>query len=433
VAAERNDPLVFARSVRADGLTVVRQPAPAGSAGFAASYVAPGGWAYDPAGRDGLSVVTSLLAPSAAGRRGRIELAREVDRLGGSIDRHCAPESAEVSVSGPASELEPLLRILADVVLRPRFEPDDLERVRRQVFERQLREGTQPGHRAERELLRAIFPKGHPYQASGLGTRRTVARIRREEVQRFHRETTTSAGAFLVLTTSRSADQVGRLAGRLFPGFPTEHPRGFPRIELHRSAGGGTRTIPMADRSQTEIRVGGWAPPRSDPTYPALFLADEVLGGRSMLNRLFQHVRERRGLAYHASSHLEAMRWGGYWYAQAGTGPERAAKVARLVADEVRAIAGRSIPRAELDRTRESSIGEIPLSLETAEDAHEIAVDAAYHALPERYWKDWPAVLRAVTPAAIREAAAPVYDPSRATTVVAGPVGASGGVPRRGV
>ncbi|MFI5415082.1 MAG: insulinase family protein, partial [Candidatus Lutacidiplasmatales archaeon] len=160
MTTERNDPLVFARETRADGLTILRQPAPPGSAGFAATYVAPAGWAFDPAGREGLSVMTSLLAPSAAGRRGRVALARELDRLGGSIERHCAPESAEVAVSGPASELEPLLGLLADVVLRPRFEADDLERVRRQIFERQLRESTQPGHRAERELLRAVFPKG---------------------------------------------------------------------------------------------------------------------------------------------------------------------------------------------------------------------------------------------------------------------------------
>ncbi|MCI4333415.1 MAG: insulinase family protein [Thermoplasmata archaeon] len=421
MTTERNDPLVFARETRADGLTILRQPAPPGSAGFAATYVAPAGWAFDPAGREGLSVMTSLLAPSAAGRRGRVALARELDRLGGSIERHCAPESAEVAVSGPASELEPLLGLLADVVLRPRFEADDLERVRRQIFERQLRESTQPGHRAERELLRAVFPKGHPYRASGLGERRTVARIRRKDIETFHEATAASDGGFLVLTTSRSLREVQRLADRLFSGFPTEHPVGFPRTEALRAPVRGARTVPMAGRTQTEIRLGGAAPPRSDPRFPSLFLANEVLGGRSMLNRLFQHVRERRGLAYHASSDLEAMRWGGYWTAQAGTGPERAAEVVRLMTVEVREIGTVPIPSAELDRTRESSIGEIPLSLETAADAHELAVDAAYHGLSDHYWKEWPPLLRATTAAAIREAAGPVYDLAHSTTVVAGP------------
>jgi zinc protease len=421
MTSDRNDPLVFARTVRADGLTVVRQPSPPGSAGFAATYVAPAGWAYDPAGREGLAVLTSLLGPSAAGRRDRVALARELDRLGGSFERHCAPESAEVGVNGPASELEPLLTLLADVILRPRFEPDDLGRVRRQIFERQLREATQPGQRAERELLRAVFARGSPYRASGLGNHRSVARIRREEVRRFHRSTSTSDGGFLVVTTSRSFDEVVRLAATMFPEFPSEHPVGFPRVEARKAPVAAERSVEMADRTQTEIRIGGGAPPRSDPAFPALYLANEVLGGRSMLNRLFQHVREQRGLAYHASSDLEAMRWGGYWLAQAGTGPERADAVVQVVTAEVRSIGTRLISPSELDRIRESTIGEIPLALETAGDAHELAVDGAYHGLSERYWREWPHLLRAVSSAAIREAAAPVYDLRHATTIVVGP------------
>jgi zinc protease len=425
---DRNDPLVIARLVRGDGLTVVRQPAPPGSAGFAATYVAPAGWAFDPAGREGLSVLTSLLAPSAAGRRDRVALARELDRLGGSIERHCAPESAEVGVSGPASEFGPLFGLLADVVLRPRFAPDDLERVRRQVFERQLREKTQPGHRAERELLRSLFPSGHPYRMSGLGERASVARIRQSDVQRFHRATTASDGGFLVVTSSRSLQDIARLAKRMFSDFSTEHPVGFPVPAARRDVRQSVRRVPMAGRTQTEIRIGGNAPPRQDPAFPALFLANEVLGGRSMLNRLFQHVRERQGLAYHASSELEAMRWGGYWAAQAGTGPERAERVVRLVAAEVRLIGEQSIPASELNRIRESTIGEIPLNLETAADAHEMAVDAAYHGLGDRYWREWPDLLRQLTPRAIRDAAGPVYDPGRATTVIAGPSAPSSAV-----
>jgi zinc protease len=426
MTTDRTDPLIVARGTRADGLTVVRQPAPPGSAGFAATYVGPSGWAYDPHGREGTAVLASLLAPSAAGRRDRVALARELDRLGGSVHRHCAPESNEIAVSGPASELEPLLGLLADIVQRPRFDPDDLERVRRQVLERQLRDATQPGHRAERELLHAVFPTGHPYRASGLGTRKSVVAIRRTDIARFHREQTSAAGGFLVLTTVRSLPEVERLARRTFDRFPRDRPLRVEPSPHATPRPSRTRSVAMAGRTQTEIRIGGLATTRADPEFSALYLANEVLGGRSLLNRLFQHVRERKGLAYHASSDLDAMRWGGYWTAQAGTGPERADQVVRLVAAEVRAIAERPIPTTELHRIRESAIGEIPLALETAADAHELAVDVAYHGLPDRHWRDWPLAIRAITPKAIRDAAGPVYDPDRAVTVVAGPAAPSG-------
>ncbi|MCI4321102.1 MAG: insulinase family protein [Thermoplasmata archaeon] len=423
MASERSDPLVFERDVRADGLTVVRQPAPSGSASFAATYVGPAGWAFDPEGREGLAVVTSQVGASAAGRRDRVALARELDQRGGSIHRHCAPETNEVSVTGPGSELVPLLGLLADVVLRPRWATDDLERVRRQIVERQLREQTQPGPRADREMLYAVFPTGHPYRLSGLGSRRSIAGLRRTDLVKFHREQTAASGGFVVVTTSRSMSDVQRLVHSRFPRFPTDRPARAPPAARNPVSRAVARSIAMAGRSQTEIRVGGNAPSRDDPSFPALVLANEVLGGRSLLNRLFQHIREDRGLAYHASSDLESMRWGGYWSAQAGSAPERAEQVVRLMRDELAAIAETPIPAGELNRIRESAIGEIPLGLETSADAHELAVDAAYNGLAERHWLEWPSILRALTPRAIRDATANVYDPARAVTVVAGTVG----------
>jgi zinc protease len=413
--------LRFERRMRSDGLTIVRQAAPAGSAGFAATYVGPSGWAYDPRGAEGLAVVASMTALSAAGRSDRVALARALDRLGGSIQRHCAPESNEVTVTGPASELEPLLRLFSGVVRAPRFESDDLERVRRQVLERQLREGSQPGHRAERELLETILPAGHPYRPSGLGTARSVRRLRRADLVRFHRDQTASEGGFFVVTTHRSMEAVEALARRHLPALPTARPARHRTEAPTPSPKTSSRAIAMPGRTQTEIRIGGIAPPRSDPVYPALALANEVLGGRTLLNRLFQNVREARGLAYHASSDLEAMRWSGYWVAQAGTGPERADQVLKLVTAEVRRIADDAIPSVELDRIRESAIGEIPLGLETAADAHELAVDGAYHGLAEDHWVTWPGVLRALRPDAIRDAARATFDLAHAVTVVAGP------------
>ena len=418
--AEHADPLRVDRAVRADGLTVARQAPPPGSAGFAATFVSPSGWAFDPSGREGLAVVTSLTAPVAAGRRDRVALARELDRLGGSLHRHCAPESSEVGVSGPATEAERLLSLLADVVLRPRFASDDVEKVRREIAERQLRDRTQPGFRAEREMLRTVFPAGHPYRESGIGTPTSLRRLRRADLGTFHRARTIADGSFLVLTTPWSLENVVRRARREFPELPQEHGPGRTTAGAAPRARRQYRRIAMPGRTQTEVRLGGLAPPRADPAFPALFLANEVLGGRQLLNRLFQNVREARGLAYHASSELEAMRWGGYWSAQAGTGPERAQEVVRLVTREVRRVGERPVPLAELETIRESTIGEIPLALETAADAHELAVDVAYHGLADDHWKTWPAVLRSVTPAKLLDAASAVFDPDLAVTVVAG-------------
>ncbi|MFI5418593.1 MAG: M16 family metallopeptidase, partial [Candidatus Lutacidiplasmatales archaeon] len=222
MGTERTDPLRVEREELPNGLTVVRQPPPAGASTFSATFVAPSGWSYDRAGLEGLARVTSDLLPSGAGKRSRVELARFLDSRGGSLGSHADPESVDVSVHGPSTEWEPLIRVLADAVLRPRFDPEDIARVKRQMHERQLRELSQPGERVEREFLREVFPVGHPYRLTGLGTSSALRRIGRPELRGFHSSHYVPEGAFLVVTTPRPLADVRRAGRRLFDDFAQE-------------------------------------------------------------------------------------------------------------------------------------------------------------------------------------------------------------------
>lgn len=422
--AEASDPLRLQYLPSLDGLTLVRQAPPASAGSFAATYVGPAGWGFDAPGQEGTARLVNQLVTSAAGPYDRVALARRLDRAGATLTRQCAPESAEVTVWGPAEEWEELLGLLALAVLRPRFDPDDVQHARRQLVERQLREWTQPAQRAERELLHHIFPPGHPYGRTGLGSSRSLRKLTRERLVRFHQEHYTSGGALLVVTAPASRERVERVSGRLFSDFersvgPTLGSAAVRPSVLRR------RTVDLPGRSQVDVRVGGPSIARSDPRFPAAFLANELLGGRPLLSRLFQRVRERGGLAYHASSELEAMRLGGYWVASAGTGPDRWQKVVPMLEQELERLRETTAPSSELDLVRESAIGEIPLSLESTAEAHELAVDAAYHGLPEDHWLRWPDVLRAVRPAHVRDAAREAFDSAGAVTVVVGPVGSA--------
>ncbi len=431
--ADRADPLRLEYLEPVGGLRVVRQAPPAGAGSFAATYVGPAGWAYDAPQAAGTARLVNQLVTSAAGPYDRIELARRLDRAGAILSRRAAPESSEVTVWGPADAWEPLLGILALVVLRPRFDADDVRRGLRQLAEHQLRETTQPGHRADRELLHRIFPPGHPYRETGTGSRRTLRALTRARLVRFHEEHYTGDGGLLVVTVPASGSAVRRAARRLFASFGSARAPPTPHASRPRSVRG-LATIDLPGRSQVEVRVGGPSIARSDPAFPAAFLANEVLGGRPLLNRLFQRVRERGGLAYHASSDLEAMRWGGYWVAVAGTGADRWRRVVPLLQGELGRLRATRLEPAELRTVRDSAIGEIPLSLESTAEAHELAVDAGYHGLPPEHWRRWPATLREVRPDAVRDAARKALGEDGSVTVVAGPLTApspGGGAGRR--
>lgn len=417
-----NDPLYVPREIRADGLVLARQAPPDSAASVSATYLAPAGFAFDPGAERGLALLTNQLIGSGAGPRSRVALARELDRLGATLHARCHPESAEVTIWGPAAAFGALLGLLADVILRPRFAMEDLERVRRQLIERQLREVSQPDSRAERELLHAVFPTGHPYRETGTGSRRSIGRIDRNAIVRFHRDHYTSSGGLLVVTAPRTFSAVRREINRRFHDFPRERAPTLPRLPPTRAVRPAYREIPMDGRSQVEILLGGPSIPRSSVEYAGAFLANEVLGARPLLSRLFQRIREAKGLAYHASSELESMRWGGHWAAQAGTGAERTDRVVPLLTAEVERIRTERVPAEELDEIRESAIGEIPLSLETTAGAHELAVETTYFDLAPDHLRRWPEQLRALSPEQVRRSAEVAFDLASACTVVAGPL-----------
>ena len=175
--AEPTDPLRLTTLPSVGGMRLLRQSAPAGAGSFSATYVGPAGWGHDPRGVEGAARLVGQLAVCAAGPYDRVELARRLDRAGATLSSQVAPESAELSVWGPADLWEELVGLLALAVLRPRFDADDVQRARRQLAERQLREASQPAQRAERELLRASFPVGHPYGGTGIGTARSLGRL----------------------------------------------------------------------------------------------------------------------------------------------------------------------------------------------------------------------------------------------------------------
>ena len=419
--AESGDPLRIAYLEAVDGLTVARQAPPPRAGSFSATYVAPAGWAFDEPGAEGTARLAAHLAAVAAGPFDRVELARRLDRLGATLTSQCAPESAELTVWGPADAWATLLGLLAEAVARPRFAPEDVARARRQLLERQLQEATQPASRADREFLRAVFPERHPYRGTGVGSRRSLGRLSRARLLRFHRRQFLARGGVVVLTTAARGPAVVREARRRFGTMPKGAEPTLPSTA--RAAGpAARRTIDLPGRSQVEVRIGGAGLARADPRYPAAYLANEVLGGRPLLSRLFQRVRERGGLAYRAHSDLEAMRWGGYWVASAGTGADRWRKVVPMLSEELARLREEEVPARELRLVRESAIGEIPLSLEVTSDAHELAVDAAYHRLAEDHWRRWPHLLRALRPRDLREVAAAAFGPAGPVTVVAGPL-----------
>lgn len=382
------------------------QRLPASSGISVISWIGEASTAYDVRGKEGTAALTCRLLKSGTQHRSKKDLAKLLDRWAATLSVEVDGDASTVEIRGPTVIEDRLVDLLCEVVFEPAFPAEEVSRARRISIERLRRELTQPAPLSERRFLEALFPPGHPYHYSPLGTVRSVGQLTAKHLREFHRKHYTIEGSRFAVTTSRDPTEVVRTLERSLRAHPpSEGALERPAFSARKkSPGPAVLQYRIAGSQQVSLVVGGIAPPIVDPSRAPLELAHEVLGSRPILSRLFQVVREQNGLAYYADSSLHMLREAGYWLATAGTATETSSQVQNLLLREVRRLGEEKVASSELDSIRNSLLGSLPLLLDTPPSAHTLAQEVTIYGLPPDHFLRWPDALRRVTPQEIRSA-----------------------------
>ncbi|MEO7442279.1 MAG: pitrilysin family protein [Acidimicrobiales bacterium] len=298
-----------------------------------------------------------LLFKGTATRSAR-QIAEDVDAAGGDMNAFTTREYTAFYVRLLDESTELGLDILSDILWRPAFRPDEVEAERQVILEEILMRADEPADLVHEVLSEALYP-GHSVGREVLGEESSIEAMERDAIAAFH------AGHY------RPANVVFAAAGRL------DHDELVAGIERRYDGEGGgvrpTRTAPTAppnplavderDTEQVHLMVAVPAYDHHHPDRHALAVVNHTLGG-GLSSRLFQTVREERGLAYSVYSYHAALADCGYLGVYAGTMPTRAAEVLGLVQAELDAMAAKGITGRELDVARRHLAGEMALSLE---------------------------------------------------------------------
>jgi zinc protease len=407
-----------------EGPTLFTQRALSSSGISVASWICECGVSLDEKGKEGLAALTARLLTAGTRSATKRELASHLDRLAATLTSETSWDGVQVEIRGPSSVEKELLSILFDVVSEPVFPIKEVEMTKGRTEEALVRERQLPASMAERTFLENLFPQSHPYHRNPIGTLRSIRSIKAPDAVAFHKRNYLWGRAKIVVTSPSKEETVVKEVTGLIPSFssagcPLESPSSPSSIK---SQDGGFFNIAIPGTQQVEVLLGGAAPVRGDQSYSALRLANEILGGRPVLSRLFQVVREQSGLAYDADSDVEMLSQGGFWTVRAGTEKKTAEKVISLLQKEVRRLAEETVSQEELDLIRESFLGSFPLHADAPESAHSLAQEVAIFDLPEDYFLSWPFELRKITPKELRDYVSSNLGGYRAPiTVVAGP------------
>jgi predicted Zn-dependent peptidase len=350
---------MFVKETLPNGLTLITESMPA------VRSVAVGVWLkrgsrHEAEEVSGVSHFIEHMVFKGTRTRSAERIAAEVDSIGGYMDAFTAKEYASFHLKVLDEHLPLAVEILGDVVLNPLFDPAEMAKEKKVIFEEINMVEDTPDDLVMELFAQAFWPD-HPLGRPILGTKRTVGHFRRDDLASYFSRVYHPANIVIAAAGHLEHGALAALVGRHFADL---HPGASPSNGHAPSVV--TRTVTRSKREleQVHICLGARACPQTHPDRYACYVLNTVLGG-SMSSRLFQNVREKRGLVYSISSGVTAYSDAGLLSVYAGTSLESAPEVIRLTLEEVRRLRGEPLGAEELRRAKDHIKGGLVLSLES--------------------------------------------------------------------
>ena len=289
------------------------------------------------------------------------EIAEVVETVGGEMNAFTTKEYTAYYVRLLDESTDLALDILSDVVWAPAFRPDEVDCERQVILDEIRMHEDTPDDLVHSLFSEALFP-AQPVGREVLGDRDAIITMSRDDIAGFHHHHYRAGN--LVVAAAGNVDHdriVEGIAARFTGGLGNREPR--PAAEIRPA--GAVRVL-HRPTEQAHMVLGMPSLSRSDPDRWALSVLNHVVGG-GMSSRLFQEVREKRGLAYSVYSYRSALEDTGTFAVYAGTSPEKAPEVLSIIDAELdRLCAERCLAPAELERAKGHFKGQMALGLESS-------------------------------------------------------------------
>jgi zinc protease len=346
-----------------------------------AQVVIKNGGEVDPPELSGLADMTASLLTKGTQTRDATQIAEQIERLGGSLESGARWDSSFATVGVMSDKVSPAMEILADVVRRPTFKSEEVDRLRQQYLDNLTLALGDPGSIARFVASRVVFGDseyGHPLS----GTNESLTRIMPADIAKLHSRFYRPDNTILVIGGDISAKDAIALGTRYFGDWPkplTPLPQLSAAMKEAAPPMGRIVVIDKPDAGQAAVYLARTGITRRDPDYFRGIVTNSVLSGYS--GRLNQEIRIKRGLSYGAGSTLDTRRDVGPFVASAQTKNESGAQVADLLLGEINRLSTSPPAEPELVPRKAVLIGNFSRNLETANGLVGQVASLALHGL----------------------------------------------------
>jgi zinc protease len=384
----------------------------------ALNFAFAGGAAIDPTDKPGVGYMVSSLLDDGAGELDAKAFAQRVEDNAVELRFSVTQDYFFGSIRLLKDRQEPSFDLLRLALNHPRFDADAIGRVREQILSGLRRETTDPGSIASRTWWRTAFPN-HPYGRPTNGSLTSIPTVTADDLRTYVRQVFTRDSLKIAAVGDIDPATLGKVLDRVFGSLPAAGVQAaVPDAPMQ---GGGKRIVTQLNVPQAVVRMGGAGIMRKDPDFIPAYVVNHILGGGSFTSRLYDEVREKRGLAYGVYSYLMTMRHAALFMASTQTQAASTREALELIEAQVQRMVKDGPTEDELAKAKAYLKGSYALNFDTSIKIASVLLQNQIDDLGIDYTEKRNGLMDAVTIEDARRAAKRLAEGGMLVTVVGQP------------
>lgn len=353
--------------------------------------------------KHGIASLTAALLDTGAGEWNADQIAQRLENVGAVLGADVSDDMASVSMRSltDPKQFDVALETLQTILSKPRFAEADFKRDQARTLAglKQLEES--PAAQASIAFAKAIYGE-HPYAFMSEGDIASVSKFKLADVKDFYKRYYVAANAMVVVVGNLDKAQVEALAEKLMASLP-KGTKADALSEVSLPAQAKQQHIEFPS-TQTHVLVGLPALTRQDPDYFTLYVGNHILGGSGLVSKLFNEIREKRGLAYSASSHFAAQAKPGPFEVSLQTRNEKTQEALSVLNTTLSDYIANGPTEAELKSAKQNITGGFAMRFDTNKELAGYAAMIGFYHLPLDYLDTFTSKIEQVTIDQIKDA-----------------------------
>jgi zinc protease len=384
---------------------------------IAVAFAFEGGSSQDPAGRSGAAQMLSRLLDEGAGPYNSDAFQERLAARAIELSFHAGNDAVGGALKTLVKHADEAFELLRLALVEPRFDADAIERVRAQTVAGLRYQQNDPGVMATRRFFMEGFA-GHPYGHPTSGTVESVEAITRDDLVALHRAIVARGRVKIAVVGAIDGERLAGLLDKVFGSLPEAQP--LEVVEATSLQRRGERVVVDLDVPQSVIRFGTRGVPIRDPDFIPAYVLNHILGGGAFTSRLFQEVREKRGLAYSVGTSLVSYRSAALTWGFTATKNERVPECLDVIAGEMARLRTDGPSEDELQKAKDYLTGSYALGFDTSTKIAHTLAQLNFEGLGIDYIGRRNGLVSAVTQADIHRAAEQTLGNGDMLVVIAG-------------